>query len=147
MIADTLKNIALYRGLSRNMDTAIDFLLKTDLNALPDGRHEVDGDKVFVNVMAVSFRAQNRFEAHRRYIDIQIALGEGESIEWLPYERVTRWEEYAADRDYQGGQSDVPGMAYTLRPMDFAVYFPRDAHKPGLGEGTGRKAVVKVRVD
>ena len=88
MITDTLKNISLYRGISQRIGTAIDFIEKTDLHALADGRHVVDGENVFVNVMSPAFKEQNTWEAHRNYIDIQIALKDGETIEWLPLEAV-----------------------------------------------------------
>ena len=35
MIYDMLTNVEKYRGISKNLDTAIDFLVKTDLSALP----------------------------------------------------------------------------------------------------------------
>ena len=38
MIYDEIKNIERYRGISKNLDTAIDFLEKTDLNSLPLGK-------------------------------------------------------------------------------------------------------------
>ena len=51
MICDTLQHLVRYRGLHPNLDTAIDYLLTHDLAALPLGRTEVDGDKVFINLM------------------------------------------------------------------------------------------------
>ena len=51
MICDTLEHLARYNGLHPNLDTAIDYLLPHDLSALPNGRTEVDGDEVFINVM------------------------------------------------------------------------------------------------
>ena len=51
MICDTLQHLGRYRGLHPNLDTAIDYLLTHDLTALPLGRTEVDGDKVFINLM------------------------------------------------------------------------------------------------
>ena len=47
MIYDTLNHISAYRGLSANMDRAIDAILATDFAALPSERFEVDGDNVF----------------------------------------------------------------------------------------------------
>ena len=56
MIADSIKHITLYRGMQPYLDTAIDFLLKTDLSTLPDGKTVIDGDHVFVNVMEADLR-------------------------------------------------------------------------------------------
>lgn len=146
MITDTLKNISQYRGISQRIDTAIDFIEKTDLHALADGRHVVDGENVFVNVMSPTFKEQNTWEAHRNYIDIQIALKDGETIEWLPLEAVPGWSAYDEKGDCMLSHDQNPCMAIAMQEGQFALFFPRDAHKPGLGSVQGHKAVVKVRV-
>lgn len=76
MIYDSLKNIESYKGISRNLDTAIDFLVKTDLNTLPEGWTDIDGEHVFANVIsAVTHElTEESFEIHRNYMDIQIDL-------------------------------------------------------------------------
>ena len=55
MICDALEHLNRYRGLHRNLDTAIDYLtayhVAHDLSDLPLGRTEVDGENVFINVM------------------------------------------------------------------------------------------------
>ena len=48
MITDTLANLARYRGLHKNLDTAIDWLASHDVSALPNGRTVIDGEAVFV---------------------------------------------------------------------------------------------------
>lgn len=147
MITDTLKNISLYRGISKHMDTAIDFIQAADLSALSDGKHVVEGENVFVNVMSPQFKEQNTWEAHRNYIDIQIALEEGETIQWLPLEDVPGWSKYDMGGDCVLSHDNNPGMAIPMQKGQFAVFFPLDAHKPGLGSVKGHKAVVKVRVE
>ena len=48
MICDALEHLNRYRGLHRNLDTAIDYLtayhVAHDLSDLPLGRTEVDGE-------------------------------------------------------------------------------------------------------
>ena len=39
---------------------------------------------------------------------------------------------------------DAPVAWYPLAPETFAIFFPGDAHAPGLGEGDLHKVVVKV---
>ena len=38
MIIGKLKNISRYKGISKNIDTAIDYILNNDLLALPKGK-------------------------------------------------------------------------------------------------------------
>lgn len=146
MILDTLSNIEQYKGISTHLDTAIDFLQKNDLSTFADGKYEIDGNNVFVMVQSPTFKAENHFEAHRNYADIQIALLPGETMEWLPYSDIQEWQPYDPDIDFQRGASQQAGIAMTLEPHMFVIFFPQDGHKPGLGSTTGRKAVVKIRV-
>ena len=68
MICDTLQHLGRYRGLHPNLDTAIDYLLTHDLAALPLGRTEVDGEKVFINVMDADLQPQegSHLEYHKK---------------------------------------------------------------------------------
>ena len=76
MICDTLEHLTLYQGFHKNLDTAITFLMACDLNTLPLGRTEVDGDTVFINVMDAELHPNegSHPEYHRIYADLQIDL-------------------------------------------------------------------------
>ena len=50
MIFDTLNRLGQYRGICAGLDKLIDFTLAHDLNALPAGRNEIDGDLAWMNV-------------------------------------------------------------------------------------------------
>ena len=56
MICDTLAHLGRYKGLHKNLDTAIDYLLSHDLSQLPLGRTEVEGEEVFINVMEAQLK-------------------------------------------------------------------------------------------
>ena len=56
MICDTLQHLTRYKGLCKNLDTAIDYLLTHDPASLPLGRTEVDGEEVFINTMDATTR-------------------------------------------------------------------------------------------
>ena len=43
MIYDILENLEQYTGLFDNLDTAIEYLAETDLDALPMGRTDIAG--------------------------------------------------------------------------------------------------------
>ena len=80
MICDDLKHLKRYQGLNKNLDTAIDYLQTHDLAALPDGRTEVDGDNVFINMMDATLHSDHGFhpEYHKTYADLQIDITGGE---------------------------------------------------------------------
>ena len=79
-----LEHLNRYRGLHRNLDTAIDYLtayhVAHDLYDLPLGRTEVDGENVFINVMEADLSPDStRLEYHKKYADLQIDLTGGEA--------------------------------------------------------------------
>ena len=93
MICDALENLNRYRGLHKNLETAIDYLtayhVAHDLSDLPLGRTEVDGENVFINVMEAGLNPDSaRLEYHKKYADLQIDLtgGEGWGYTNLPGE-------------------------------------------------------------
>ena len=99
MITDTLQNLPRYRGLHKNLDTAIHWLRHHDPNALPNGRTEVAGDAVFINVMDADLREAEGadFEYHRRYADLQIDLTGGEHWGWAAAGQETKPFDEASD--------------------------------------------------
>ena len=148
MICDTLEHLARYNGLHPNLDTAIDYLLTHDLSALPNGRTEVDGDEVFINVMDADLRDADgaAFEYHRRYADLQIDLtgGEGWGYETAPGTEV---EPYQPDIGKKDSEDAVFGA---LGEGRFVLFFPGELHRPGVempGCDRVRKAVVKIKME
>ena len=146
MIVDAVKNAELYYSLSPRIKQAFDWLAKTDVEALTPGRHDIDGDNLFVNVMDVELkpREEAALEVHNRYIDIQIMVGESEEYGWS--ERCnccSPREEFNCERDVQFFD-DAPQTFFTLTEQQFAIFFPEDAHAPMLGSGLVRKLIFKL---
>lgn len=146
MIYDTLANMAHYKGIHPNLDTAIDYLTSHDLAALPNGRNEVDGDNVFVNVMEAAYHTAEDgcFEAHHTYADIQISLTGDEFIGWLPLSVFPEWDENEETKLFE--EKPAADVLLPMKKGTFVILFPEDAHAPGIGTGKGRKAVGKVKV-
>jgi YhcH/YjgK/YiaL family protein len=149
MIFDAIEHIGQYKGLSAHLDRAIDYILTTDFTALVAGRYIVDGEAVYcmVQLPALKEAGETRWEAHRRYIDIQLALAPGEAIAYAPLDMVEGWSAYDAEKDIQRAEGGLPGAVFSLRAGDFAIFFPQDAHRPTIRDGeaqTGHKVVLKV---
>jgi len=92
--------------------------------------------------------AQVRFEAHRRYIDIQLVVRGQEAIGVAPAAGLASVEPYDAAKDIEFFAVPSESATLALRAGDFAVFAPGDAHRPSLhldGPHVSRKAVVKVR--
>ena len=145
MICDSLENLGRYRCLGESFARVIDALEARDLFALADGRCDVDEKNYFsVSQPALKPREGSRYEAHRLYADIQIALAEGETIDVAPVSALSDWDEYNEQSDIVFTGDTAPCVELPLHKGTFAVFFPWDAHKPCLGEGTTKKLVAKV---
>jgi YhcH/YjgK/YiaL family protein len=149
MIADTLRNSRLYRGLSPRIDLAFDYLRETDLEGAAVGTAEIAGTQVYAIVQEYDTLSptQGTWEAHRRYIDLQCVIAGSERIGYAPVSRLT-------PGDYDPTRDVLPlagaGDFLTLRPGDFMLLFPQDAHMPRIAAGSPapvRKIVIKIAVD
>ena len=148
MILDLLENASRYQSLHPGFKAAFDFLHTADFEQLSDGRHEIDGDRVFVVIARGQGRgrAGAKLEAHRRYIDIQFAVEGTDEVGWKP---TVQCDQPESDFDES---NDVilyrdPSVLWTpLSGTAFAIYYPEDAHAPMAGEGTLRKAVAKILI-
>ncbi len=149
MIFCKRKNLERYLGLSKNLDTALRFLMGTDMRCLKMGKNVVDGDAVYVNRFDYDTVAEPITEGHLRYIDIHVVL-EGEEIVAVSDTSTLTEIERKEDEDYIGFQGKFQSLN-TLRPEDVLICFPEDAHSPKRICGTSschvKKAVVKVLID
>ena len=73
MIIDQIKNSSLYFGVNKGLTTAFHYLQNTDLSKIEPGRYEIDGSNVYALVQQYETKAKEkgRWEAHRRYMDVQ----------------------------------------------------------------------------
>jgi YhcH/YjgK/YiaL family protein len=133
------------------LERALEYLAATDLAALPLGRTTIDGDDVYVLLSEAETRPPEQvpFEAHRRYVDVQLVVRGQESIGVAPASELRTSEAYDAARDIEFFAPPPRSETIELREGDLAVFAPGDGHRPSLhldGPHVTRKAVVKVSV-
>lgn len=149
MIYDTLQHLEQYEGIHPGVYRGLQLLRDTDFSALEDQKqYEVDGRNLFFSLQTYQSKLDNDTpEAHRDYIDIQYLIEGQEKVGVAPLEDMTEEVEARAENDiwfYRGPVDQI-----TLGGSRFAVFFPGDAHAPGIAVGQPeccRKCVVKVRV-
>ena len=129
MILDSLKNSALYYGVSPRMKQAFELIASTDWTTMEPGIHELDGKDIYVNVMERELKQKPdaKLEIHNEYIDIQVLIrGEEESFGWSERRELKKpLGEFSVENDIQLFD-DVPQTYYTMRPGQFTVLFPED---------------------
>ncbi len=151
MIYGTLDEIERYAAAIPRFETVCEFLAR-DLGSLPDGKVVLDGDNAYASFATYATKPADgaRFESHDRYIDIQLVLdgeelcgvapGLGETGVVAPYDAAGDIRFLAPPPRYS---------SVVLRKGLFAVFFPDDAHMPGIAAGNPvqtRKCVVKIKV-
>lgn len=150
MIYDKLSNITLYKGISKNLDTAISFISTHNLNDLPLGKTCIDGDKVYINVMETQAEPleKRQYEVHKNYLDIQMDLIGIERVDTGDFHNVTL-KEYNPDLDVAAAESDDVASCL-IGPDNFIICMAREPHKPNIAVSSEntylKKAVCKVHI-
>ena len=127
---------------------AQEFIRTTDLNAMEDGKHILDGDNLWINISEspMKTREQALLEVHNRYIDIQIPLSKAESFGVKPRSEckdpVDAFNEVKDIQKFHDSYEQV----VTVQPGDQITFAPDTAHAPLIGEGVIRKALFKIKV-
>jgi YhcH/YjgK/YiaL family protein len=133
-------------------DKAFNFLKSTDLATLEIKRYDIDGDNIYAPVSEYLTKNEEdaKFEAHRKYIDIQYVISGAEQMSVAP---VSMKKEIITSYD---PEKDIEFMtvdkfnSYKATPERFFIFFPSDIHRPSvkIGENSQvKKIVVKVKVD
>jgi len=153
MILDRLENASWYRALGPEIASALEYLQKTDFSQVPDGRHELDGDRLFAVVQRYRTKplAEAAWESHQKYVDVQYLVQGAERIGYAGLcDDVPVLRPYHAEKDVVF--YDAKGDFLEVREGSFAVFAPHDIHAPGLCSALGdapatvQKVVVKCRV-
>jgi biofilm protein TabA len=148
MILDSLGSSGHYAALHRSFASAFSFLRMIDPASLEPGKYTIEGDDVYASVSLGPGKKQSEavLEAHRRYIDIQYVVRGEERMGWRHLKECQGMQkpyDAKADVEFYG---DHPSVWVDVRPGNFVVFFPSDAHAPMISADQILKVVVKVRV-
>jgi YhcH/YjgK/YiaL family protein len=151
MIIDTLDNANVYESLGPRFVQAFEYLRSCRPATDATGSHALDGDNLFVNVDEYTTKPldQGRWEAHRRYADIQYVVTGSERMGHAAIDDLTLEKAYDAETDvafFTGGG----GVMLRVPAGTFTVFMPEDGHMPCIIDDAAtpvRKVVVKVRVN
>ncbi len=153
MIFSRLDSACSFAACPQAVRKVLEHLRDTDVMALPLGRHDLDEDRVFLNVMDMTTRPfeGSHPEVHQKYIDLMYWPEGGERIGVAPYLGTEKIFEARPEGDI-ALLEDVENESFLLAtPGCYGVFFPWDAHRPGLMLGdapaTSRKCVAKIHID
>ncbi len=147
MIFDKISNIDKY-----SFSQDIICFVKNINSDISLGRHQINKTD-FANVETYLTKSHENcyFEAHKKFIDIQILLSGNERIDFTSKNLQVR-EDYNADRDIVFFENpEYQTNTVCLENGYFAVFEPGEAHKPQMNfekyPAEVKKVVVKICVE
>jgi YhcH/YjgK/YiaL family protein len=148
MILDSLPNARLYHRLHPGLARAFAWLEGSGPSAT-DGTHEIgDGVRAIVQGYETAPDQSKKWETHRRNLDLQVVLEGSELVGWAPVAGLSSRVPYDETKDAEFYHPPaVPGARFQLARGLFAIFFPDDAHQPGVQEALPakvRKVVFKI---
>lgn len=149
MIIDTLNHRKRYEALHPLLGEAFRHLVTPEEPLPATGKRVLREGILWINSeLTLPKRPEEaRLEAHRRYIDIQVPFSAPEMFGYAPVEHLSHpLLPYDAERDILF-YDDPFSSTFTLMPGMFAIFFPEDAHAPGISPSGIRKAVAKVKIE
>lgn len=132
---------------------AIRFARETDFSKIEDGRVAIDGDNMFANLFHLTSKpvGETHPEMHKQYIDVQYWLSGEELCGVAPYEGGSTCIDARKEEDLYFYDGVVNESFLHATEGCYAIFFPNDAHRPGVcvdGKSINyRKVVVKVNVN
>ncbi len=153
MIYDRVDNVERYGDEGDAIYRAVQFVVDFDVS-LGDGKYEIEGDDIFAIVQSVATgEAKDKlFEAHQKYIDVQMVLEgcERHDVALLDSEDIEIVQQYDSQKDVMFFKEPEHFSTIIMKPGVFVVYGPADGHRPGCRVGDGvdiRKVCVKIKED
>jgi YhcH/YjgK/YiaL family protein len=153
MILTSLESLQNQLNIKPGYEKAIKFLQQQDLDKLPDGRIDVDGDKVYALVQTKPSKPISSLievEAHKKYVDFHYLFAGEEIIGWGNTAGLEPAGAYVEEKDYWKTKVALEKMTLARLAAGLVmVCFPEDAHAPLLLEGNSReirKYVMKVKI-
>jgi len=152
MIQTSVAELSRYSSLNPYFETAFAALAKLASEPYVKGRHEVDGDNVFVNALEYDTHPVEGAlaEAHKKYIDVMWIVSGKEQLGYYPtagHKEITMAYDEAGDCLLAKIEKDSTYVQFFAGNV--VILFPEDGHAPGLDlDGTQhvQKLIAKVRV-
>ncbi|MCX7986119.1 MAG: YhcH/YjgK/YiaL family protein [Bacteroidales bacterium] len=146
MICDKIQQLQRYKPIFPEFKIIHQFLTNNSLAELPPQRYDLTRDiYAIINEYPTQSADQLRWEAHRKYLDIQYLIWGEEKIGYSAGDNFQCIEPYNEEKDiafFQGKGYELPlGNDY------FVILFPGEYHKPGIminESSIVRKVVIKV---
>lgn len=151
MIVDKLSNLELYKELIPQILLVKKFINDhKNLKDLECRKYLIDEENVFANVQQYVTKSsnENKWETHRKYIDVQLIISGNENIGYAPFDTLTLVDDFKAENDIAFYEGPKNYTDITLSEGMFAIFYPEEGHLPCCiteTASTVKKIVFKIR--
>ncbi len=147
MIFGNINHLDEFGFLEDSVKKCFAYLKDHDLASYEKGTHEINGGRLFVNVVEyTTTAAENRFwEAHKDYLDVHVMLKGQEQID-VNFIQNMELKEYVKKDDFLPMEGEK-NASVVLREGDFLVCYPSDGHRTAVQveePETIKKGIFKV---
>ena len=144
MIHAKLDDLKRYECLSEGFKKAYEIISQGQLD-MSLGKHIVNDSLYYSISEYVPNPESGIYEAHNKYIDLQIVLSGNEYCRYANRGELTVKDKYNEDTDLEFLVGE--GELFTLKENELAIFFPEDAHMPGISKGESiTKCVFKIKI-
>lgn len=154
MIKDNLQHVDYYNYLTKEIQFGLKYIKDTDFTNIENGRYELVEGKIFANVQEYVSKPveEGKFEAHKKYIDIQFIVTGEENFGVGKLEDFSVNTEYDAEKDiaFFSPISEESYRFITLKEKEFVILLPSDVHMPSISVNETKqvkKVVLKILVE
>ncbi len=151
MIYGEIKDLNQYKGISKNLDKAIEYILNGEYKKGILGKNIIDGDTLYFNYPDCAMTKEIKdgfFEGHKKYIDIHVVISGEENLGYTPCSEVTVKKEYDSEGDYELYEGTLKNIFHVTEDK-FIMFFPNEPHMALLKVGEIKeitKVIFKVLV-
>ncbi len=134
MIQDLLTHSQRIENLHPYFPQAFQWLKSFNVNT-PDGKYEIVGQDCVAGVQRYQTKptADKKWEAHQVFGDIQVVFAGEEYCGHHDVALLQTLEAYSAEKDVAKFLAPKqPSSLLHLYPSQFTIFYPSDAHQPGV---------------
>lgn len=142
-----------YASIKAICPSGYDFVMKAFECGVECGKYPLEGGAyAVVSEYTTKAVEDSKFEAHRKFIDVQLILSGKEVIGVMPTEQMRGGScisEYNPEKDAELYRECGEYKANVLEAGDFLILYPEDAHMPGVhadGACEMKKLLLKIPV-
>lgn len=153
MIKDNLQHIDYYNYLLPEIYWGLKYLKETDFSTMENGKYEVKEGKVWAIVQDYNSKpeTEGKFEAHRKFVDIQFIVEGEEQIGFGDIDEFEEATEYDEEKDIvfltpkEGAKTEFKKVI----AGEYMILTTNDVHMPSIAVESPsfvKKVVLKVLI-